>query len=200
MASDIAQAPDPGAAYAAKRAAQLRPLGALVDPFVPLHAYTGVLPAAALQLPAWTWQTALANMTAFFRMGPLLATRDVPAFQAAYELGPDGYDVADDARVLPNSGLGIPAQQTGQWAWLQPYDVEDPAASGEGGQDTRREQGGGGGAGADGRPRVTKFMAMDMATVDERPRFEPAPYTALEGYMQLRRPIRQDVVPPSPSS
>jgi hypothetical protein len=206
MASDITQAPDPGAAYAAKRAAQLRPLGALVDPFVPLHAYTGVLPTAALQLPAWTWQTALANMTAFFRMGPLLvAARDVPAFQAAYELGPDGYDVADDARVLPNSGLGIPAQQTGQWAWLQPYDVEAAAARGGRGQEERGGQGGRAGAGgtaagAAGRPRVTKFMAMDMATVDERPRFEPAPYTALEGYMQLRRPIRQDVVPPSPSS
>lgn len=177
MDTTIVSAKDPSAVYAAKWTAHLQPFGALVDPFTALHAYTGILPTSPTQLPTWTWQTALARMTAFFHMGPLLATTDAPPYTPTYALGPDDYDVKDDNKVLPGSGLGIPAMQTGQWAWLQPYDRPAPAGVGEG---------------------ETGFMAMDMAAVDQRPRFEPAPYTALEGYMQLRRPIGGDV-PGAPS-
>jgi hypothetical protein len=190
MAKDILAAPSPGALYASKRTAQLQAsgaiVGALVDPFVPLHAYTGILPTAALGVPAWSWQQALSRMTAFFHMGPLIATTDVPAFCPKKALGPESYDVADPKAVLADSGLGIPAMQAGEWAWLQPYYEASTSASGAGQTGDGDAAGGG----------TTRFMAMDMAAVDQRPRFESAPYVAVEGYMQLRKPIQQGEAPP----
>lgn len=180
MSDDIVNAKDPAAAYTQEWNAQLATVGAvvgaLVDPFVPLHAYTGILPTDALQLPAWTWQTALARMTAFFHMGPLLVTTDVPGFNQGNALAQD-YDLANDATVLAGSGVGVPSLQAGKWAWLQAYSVV--AGGKEGG----------------GESAQTEYMALDMAAVDERPRFEPAPYTAVEGYMQLREAIGQAVAP-----
>ncbi|KAJ4410669.1 hypothetical protein N0V85_003926 [Neurospora sp. IMI 360204] len=175
MSLDILHASDPGTAYTQQRVAKLQPFGAIVDPFVPVHAYTGILPTRALSLPTWSWQTALEKMTAFFHMGPLLAAQDVSGFKSEFRLD-KSYNLADPTQVFPGSGLGIPAMQTGEWAWLQPYSIRPDGT--EGGEDA-----------------TTDFMAMDMAAVDERPRFQPAPYTALEGYMQLRQAIGQAVDP-----
>lgn len=174
--------PDPQASYAMQWNSHLVPVGALVDPFVPFHAYSSILPTAPAQLPAWTWQVALKRMTAFFHMGPLLSTRDVPEFNDQHALAPT-YSLTDDAQMMPGAGLGTPAMQTGEWAWLQPYSVpvNDEKGQGEGGED-EDETG-------------TQFMALSLEAVDTRPRLEPSPYTAVEGYMQLRMPIEQGIKP-----
>ena len=183
MANDITISADPEVIYSQKWNSQLTPLGAVIDPFVPFHAYTGVLPTCATQLPAWTWQTALKRMTAFFHMGPLLTTTDVPGFSSQHRLTQD-YNLTDGSQILPDSQVGVPSTQAGQWAWLQPYSVDDAS-----------EQPGKEDADAASLITETAFMALTIAAVDAKPRLEASPYTALEGYMQLRQPIEQVVVP-----
>lgn len=97
-------------------AAQWTVKSLLVDPYTPLHAYSPVLPAAALQLPAWTVQTALRNMNAFFHLGPVLLVNDVPRSLPAAKTAAAATTVR-----LPVAG------RKGTWKWLQPY---APAAGG----------------------------------------------------------------------
>ena len=65
----------------------------LVDPSTPIHAYTPILPIASLKLPSWTIQNACQKVTAFFHLGPMLMTSDVPTkyrgkFQAKQVIDP----------------------------------------------------------------------------------------------------------------
>ena len=168
MDKPIANDPNPDVAYRQLWNTKLKPFGAILDPFVPLHAYSGILPTGALQLPAWTWQTALQRITTFFHMGPLLATADVPGFDSKHALGP-AYDLTKDDQLFPDSQIPLPAMQAGEWAWLQPYATSSNGAP---------------------SPNAA-YMAFGVAAVDTRPRFEPSPYTALEGYMQLRQSVQQ---------
>lgn len=141
---------------------------ALVDPFVPLHGYTGVLAVEKIQLPAWTVETALKKMTAFFHLGPVMATKDIPNYDGEYQLKAD-YDPQGEKAVFPGKGLAIPANLTAtDWMWLQPY--VDAAE--------------------------TKFMGVNLDRLEEVPSWQPAPYTAVEGYLQLRRTIGKDDVDP----
>jgi hypothetical protein len=65
----------------------------------------------------------------------------------------------------PDKGLSIPAGlKKEDWIWLQPY------ATGEG-----RD--------------VLEFMALNVDAAEEKIRWEPAPYTAVEGYLQLKRAV-----------
>lgn len=132
--------------------------GAIVDPFRPVHGYSSFLPPAVLTLPPWTWQEAIGKMTAFFRIGPLVVTKDVPAWDKTYELTA-GYDLEKQG-VVPKSGVGIPVG-IAEWAWLQPYVVDGDE----------------------------EYMPLGIGKGDGRPRFEEAPYTTLEGYLQLKGPI-----------
>lgn len=52
-------------AYTQQHTAKLMVKTLLVDPYVPIHLYSGILPIKALQLPAWTIQQALKNMSTF---------------------------------------------------------------------------------------------------------------------------------------
>ena len=54
-----------------------------------------------------------------------------------------------------------------EWRWLQPYVDEE------------------------GKPEA--FMALPLAAVDATPRLERGPYTAVEGYLQMRAPIEGKV-------
>ncbi|RPB06358.1 hypothetical protein P167DRAFT_610131 [Morchella conica CCBAS932] len=158
--------PDPSTATAADidtlRTANMSIFGAIVDPFAPVHAYSSFLPPAALVLPPWTWQGAMDKMTAFFRVGPVLLTGDVPPWTGneSHALAA-GYDLAKKGAVVPGAGVGVPVG-VAEWAWLQPY-----------------VQGTGGGEG---------FLPLGIEKTDGRPRFEGGPYTAVEGYLQLRAP------------
>ena len=154
-----------GNQFTQERDSRLNHYIALIDPFVPLHGYTGLQPISELQLPSWTVETALKQMMAFFHLGPVMATQDVPGYDSSYALSAN-YDVLKN--VYPGPGLAIPAALAAQqWVWLQPY--RDPAAE-------------------------RKYMALKMDRMDERPRWEPAPYTAVEGYLQLKLPVGVDSV------
>ncbi|EFY85732.1 hypothetical protein MAC_08202 [Metarhizium acridum CQMa 102] len=142
--------------------AYLHPFGAIVDPFTAVHGYSSFLPAKALQLPAWTWQSAMQNLMAFFHWGPVTLTSDVGPYSADDKL------TMAKAKMRPGRNVSIPGLGPGdEWNWLQPYD--------EGGQ---------------GQP---SFNAMGIEKRGNLtvPGFQKAPYTAIEGFLQLRRPVMQ---------
>ena len=147
-----------------KRNEALITFGAIVDPFTPVHCYSGLLPTRALQLPSWTWQEALSRMTAFFHMGPLVVTQDVPPYDGKYKLKSD-YKLRT-AETIPGSEFKIPALAAADWNWLQPY---MPATGDDAGR--------------------TVFCPLALGGTDSRPKFENGPYTATEGYLQLKKPI-----------
>jgi hypothetical protein len=161
-----------------QRNAALSPVSALIDPFAAVHAFTGTLPTASVKLPHWAVDSALARMTAFVHMGPVLLTSGVPPFCEEHELTPDRDDVRD-ASVAGR--IGVPALRGGEWRWLQPYAGAAAAAAAAAGRGGGRERGGDG-----ARPR---YMPLGLDKVDGRPRFEKPPYTAVEGYLQLSRPL-----------
>ncbi|KAL0631747.1 hypothetical protein Q9L58_009376 [Maublancomyces gigas] len=125
-----------------ERNAKLRVFGAILDPFTAVHAYSSFLPTVVLQLPPFTWQSAMSKMSAFFHLGPLLVPTAVPT-------GEDG--------TVP-----IPALGFAEWFWWQPY----LKTTGE-----------------------TAFLKLGIEKLEQRPRFEAAPYTAIEGYLELKAPI-----------
>jgi hypothetical protein len=50
----------------------------LVDPYTSIHGYSPILPTKKLTIPAFVIQTAFDKMHAFFHLGPVLMTHDVP--------------------------------------------------------------------------------------------------------------------------
>lgn len=139
----------------------------LVDPFTPVHCYTPILPIQSLLLSNWTIQSALQKITAFFHLGPISVTADVPTtFNPAMEPKelaaqgpyPDG-----------TPSVNLPMSSRARWRWLQPY-AEPNAAE------------------PDGSGIETKYNALPLGTDDGSPRFMPGPYSMLEGYLQLLEP------------
>ncbi|WP_029535670.1 hypothetical protein [Saccharopolyspora spinosa] len=83
---------EPGAAW----------ITALVAPWAPVHAYTGVLPVTTAQVPEAFLSDPLARMSVFLRTGPLPAGLRSP--------GPD----------LPEGiALPVPTGTRGTWAWSE---------------------------------------------------------------------------------
>lgn len=130
--------------FAAAKTKQLLVKTMLIDPYTPLHVFTPILPITSLQLPAWTVQRALEKMSAFFHLGPLLLTKDVPV---SYDAG-NPLDVETWLRrqrerttdpVAAKIRLPIGGGKKGGWEWLQPYQVPREGAEDEGeGENERR--------------------------------------------------------------
>ncbi|KAJ5105023.1 hypothetical protein NUU61_002370 [Penicillium alfredii] len=158
--------------YARNWNQKLKVFGAIIDPFLPITTFSSILPMNNLQLPPWTWQQAMQKMTAFFHLGPMVVTADVEKYHKNTE---DSKPLLPDYQLDPtrdptvkNSAVGLPALRTGNWAWLQPFL-----------KDSGPEQ---------------EYKALGLGKVDSAPGYEPGPYTALEGYLQLKQPIvRPDV-------
>lgn len=95
----------------------------LIDPFTPIHAYTPILPIKSLALPSWTIQAACQKMTAFFHLGPMLLTSDVPAgYQKQYQAQ---QEVVVGTLATPDPlapSVSLPISNKALWRWLQPYD------------------------------------------------------------------------------
>ncbi|KAL9944069.1 hypothetical protein D7B24_007914 [Verticillium nonalfalfae] len=168
--------------YGRRHNARLKVFGALTDPFVPLHVYSGILPVRELSLPPWTWQGALARMKAFFHAGPIIVTKDVPNFVDDRELAPDVAVTLPDVKH-EEGAVGLPAVAGGDWAWLQPYypgEAKHPSAEDDGGRASD-------GPVASPAPieALERYMALPVAAEDERARFDRGPYTALEGYLMM---------------
>ena len=184
--------------YLAESATKLVVKTMLLDPYTPIHVYSPILPITELKLSAWNVQTALQRMTAFFTLGPCLLTRDVPkVYDATNPLAPTTW--LEDQKKLAagaepeTAKIRLPiAGKKGLWNWLQPYVVDGP----EGGEEKRRYNGmavgeegkfffpGGGGGGRN----------VLMIWTDGRIRMDPAPYTLVEGFLQLARPLGTDDV------
>lgn len=164
--------PDDYSVYQEKSAQQftkdwnnrLQVFGTIIDPFLPINAYSSILPINGLQLLPWMWQQAMQKMTAFFHMGPIVVTDDVQPYYdegkrltGNYQLSPPEKD-----QTVPRSAVVLPSLQSGNWAWLQPF-VD---------------------------PSDTEFYnALALGKTDNRPRYQQGPYTAVEGYLQLKEPI-----------
>ena len=157
--------------YARRCNSHLSVRAVLVDPFSPIHAYSGLFPVRELELPPWTWQAALSKMKAFFHVGPLVLTKDVPAvFDASQELTPERPvtvpDVKHQEGCVRVPGIGKP-----DWVFLQPYypDKDKKAST------------------ADVEPQsaeaLERYMMLPTAVEEERARFEEGPYTMVEGYL-----------------
>lgn len=176
--------------FARTHARQLQVKAALVDPYTPLHVYSPILPITARQLPAWTVQQAMQRISAFFTLGPLLLTRDVPPTydaskplsatswlerQQSHSLVPGGdTPAAGTAPIrLPISAAGA----KGRWLWLQPYSVPVAAEGGAGGGERDPAA----------AAEQTRYNALEVGEEDGRIRNDAAPYTMVEGYLQLAR-------------
>lgn len=168
--------------YDEKRNVELHVIGALLDPFSPLHTYSGILPVKEISLLPWTWQDAIAKMKAFFHAGPVVVLKDVARFNPKREL------TADDRVTLPpreddkekqQDAVALPAMSSAQWMWLQPYMPDEPPKSIQE-LDSPEEI----------VPDVLeKFMALPVGVEDDRAKFSKVqPCTAIEGYLQMAGP------------
>ncbi|KAF7113946.1 hypothetical protein CNMCM5793_006129 [Aspergillus hiratsukae] len=174
---------------------QLKVFGAVMDPFSPIHFYSGsIVPVVSLKLPDSTLGDAMSRMTAFIRAGPVLVTQDVPinldtaaVLRASYTL--DGSSNNSSASANGTAGASVPSEtpppavQVGglggkgreKWRWLQPY-WADPVPDSP---SARIETTG----------KITQYNALPLTFSSTKPRLEGGPYTALEGYLQLAEPI-----------
>lgn len=162
------------AVYADNRNKKLQIYGAIVDPFSPIHAFSSFLPAKSLLLPSWTWQEAMNTMTAFFHTGPLTLTDGVLAYDPNRRL------TTKSMKDRPPNNISIPALGEGDWNWLQPY--VDPEAG-----ESLTE------------PTVFNSFGIEQKGDIMKPGFQKGPYTAIEGFLQLRNPIMVGK-PPSPNN
>ncbi|KAH8901387.1 hypothetical protein GQ53DRAFT_851002 [Thozetella sp. PMI_491] len=175
--------------------AQMTTKTVLIDPYTPVHVYSGILPIASLQLPAWTMQQAMKNMTAFFTMGPILLTKDVPKlWDSTSPLTPSTWMQAQSNTSTNNSvaPISLPiAGQRGLWQWLQPYAVAPtPPLS---------PPNNGVSAAAAPVDLTTHYNALEVSNEDGKLRLDPAPYTFVEGFLQLAAPLVNVPSPPKPN-
>lgn len=161
-----AEAPDTAKEYTQAWNDKLRVMGCVMDPFLPITAFSSILPVNNLRLSNWMWQEALQRMTAFFHLGPIVVTEDVEKYRTAGKALSGDYTLGNEKEypTLKEQAVGMPSLQTGNWAWLQPYAGSTPDSQAE-------------------------YKPLGLGRVDGRPKFQPGPYTAIEGYLQLREPI-----------
>ncbi|KAF2994238.1 hypothetical protein E8E13_000317 [Curvularia kusanoi] len=161
--------------YRQAQAAQFSVLTLLIDPYTPIHAYSPILPISSLAVPPWTIQQAFTRMTAFFRFGPSLLSTDVRSeYDRNRPLQTDSWTVPLPDGGASNDKLPMPAirlpisGKKGLWRWLQPYDVKGEA---------------------DTDPHDTLYNEFDVNQETTAIRKDRPPYTFVEGYLQLARPI-----------
>ncbi|PON24143.1 hypothetical protein TGAM01_v206831 [Trichoderma gamsii] len=143
---------------------QLQGFGAIIDPFTAIHGYSSILPVRELKLSPWMWEKAFRNMTAFFHMGPLIVTTDLVIPTGAVAPAVDVESPATKEKPEPLK-VKLPTNSLAQWEWLQPYMVDNEAF-----------------------PESVHVASFGVAPADQKPRLEPNPYTAIEGYLHLKGP------------
>ena len=177
-----------------QHAQNLKMLGCIIDPFSDVHLYSGILPIVSLKLPPWTLQQAMQTMTAFFHMGPLLITTpDLQnQFDPAHDQGlPADYNLAAPTAPTPPvdptappafKGIPIPAVKSADWNWLQAFAFRPTTAPTSSGTTAQAAPG-------SLLAKEQKWKPFVIAQLDNKPKFEQGPYTAVEGYLQLKNPI-----------
>lgn len=218
-----------GTGMAQAQAAEFTITTMLIDPYTPVHLYSGILPIKSLQLPGWTLEIAMKNMSkilievlreafadsaaaAFFTVGPLLLTVDVPKlYDKKHPLTASSWiDQQNDPTLSPEQpvikipiaggkGYGflpwtfsLLTRTSSMWNWLQPYvdlkrtniairpsPMQPPEVSSEAQ------------ALLDTLPRPL-YNSFEVGQEDGRLRNDPGPYTMVEGFLQLARPLIPD--------
>ncbi|KAM7195151.1 hypothetical protein V8F33_006825 [Rhypophila sp. PSN 637] len=93
-------------------------LGAIIDPFQPVHIATGILPPTTLKLNSWAVTRTLERLRLVFRGGPLLAAGDLVGLDPDQDTSvPQDPSKPREAHVpsIAEGGAG-----GGDWTWLQP--------------------------------------------------------------------------------
>ena len=91
----------------------------IIDPFTPVHIYSALLPIKTLTLPSFSISNGLANISTFFRLGPVLIPGDVPPCNDELNVSQD-YNFQSNPPAT-NGKITIPSVGLGEFAWLQPY-------------------------------------------------------------------------------
>ncbi|GIK00102.1 hypothetical protein Aspvir_004117 [Aspergillus viridinutans] len=175
---------DPAAMHG-QRMGAMKVVTAITDPFTAIHAYSGILPIASLQLPPWSVQLALQRMTTFFSLGPLVITSPSlhDSYRTARKLDQSAPPVPQSqipagshGTAPPGTGIPIPAIQSADWRWLQPFFVDDRAGDDGHGKGKRE----------------TEWNGVGIEALDGKARLEGGPYTAVEGYLQMMKAMNID--------
>ncbi|KAK6338296.1 hypothetical protein TWF730_002360 [Orbilia blumenaviensis] len=177
-------------------------IGALIDPFIATHAYSGILPITSVKLQNWTWQKALQKMGTFIHAGPVLLTSDP---LAPPPTGPKTVIQSND------NSIPFPVMLQSNWNWLQPV---ASAASGESNANGGTQEGSSSTTAAAAATATTTttttttpppppppwtYKKYDLEKVDSRPKFLPGPLTAVEGFLRLEQTAGPNPTPPANS-
>ncbi|KAM0451885.1 hypothetical protein ACHAO4_005842 [Trichoderma viride] len=133
-------------------------LGAIIDPFMPVHIATGILPTTTLKLPQWIIDQTLKKLRVLLRGGPVLTRGDLPGIETdadSWEQPPMNQTTAEAC---------VPAlTDKGEWSWLQPV-VPDYAEPG------------------DDDVYLPKFVPYNLKAAPSDYPLEMGPHTVLEGF------------------
>lgn len=133
-------------------------LGAIIDPYMPVHIATGILPSTTLKLPQWVIDQTLKKLRLLLRGGPILTRGDLPDA----ELSADSWK--QQPMNQPMAEACVPAlTDKGEWSWLQPI-VPDYAEERE--DDSY----------------LPKFIPYNLKAAPAEYPLEMGPHTVLEGF------------------
>jgi hypothetical protein len=110
-------------------ASKLQVFGTIMDPFLPIHAYSAILPNLALSLPNWTIQDAMKNINAFWRIGPFVIPTDLPpAYDEARALNSNSVDlkVLTSKALVPATSMPTPKVTAADSTTAAPTPPADP--------------------------------------------------------------------------
>ncbi|KAF2465822.1 uncharacterized protein BDR25DRAFT_154377, partial [Lindgomyces ingoldianus] len=175
----------------------LQVLTLIMDPFLPVHAYSAVLPNKSLKLPAYTVERALSRISAFWQTGPLLSSLDVLPYNSSPEAAldanyidkllppaPGTSDPNTPALPLVHLPLSPPAATQGgggaQYRYLQPYFVKNKEW--KEGMDVDLKM----------QTRFNAYAIDGNAAAGSEAveaKLGRGPYTAVEGYLQVVKRI-----------
>ena len=134
-------------------------LGAIVDPYMPIHIATGILPSTTLKLPQWVIDQTLKKLRVLLRGGPVLSRGDLVGVETTDAWRPPMNKTVAEAEVAPLTTHG-------EWSWLQPV-VSDYA---EGGADDEY---------------LPSFVPYNLKQAPADYPLQPGPHTILEGFYKF---------------
>lgn len=88
----------------------------LMDPRAAVHASTGLFPVKTLELPHRFVDRPLANMEAYFRMGPILTAVQSISGAPGDGASENGNPMSSQLRAI---AYPLPAEQNGRWSWWE---------------------------------------------------------------------------------
>ncbi|ORY16104.1 hypothetical protein BCR34DRAFT_137208 [Clohesyomyces aquaticus] len=101
----------------------------LIDPYTSLHVYSPILPIKSLKLPDWTVQSAFERMSAFFHVGPIMITQNIPTvYDESKEVAAKDWIHRQQNSDVPRDAapIRLPLRaRKGTWNWLQPFPLQE---------------------------------------------------------------------------